>query len=119
LRVLEVAALGTRAPGTTLDYAGESRQIQREGSALTATLGFAIILIGASQWSSSSPRASWRWRSERTHSPRAARWIARRIRGYVPQRQTSGSIAASICESLGAGFVASRAAAAMIIPAWQ
>src|SRR5205814_289735 len=29
----------------TIDYAGESRQIRREGSALTVTLGFAIALI--------------------------------------------------------------------------
>ena len=29
----------------TLDYAGESRQIRHEGSALTVTLGFALILI--------------------------------------------------------------------------
>jgi len=29
----------------TLDFAGESRQIREEGAALTATLGFALILI--------------------------------------------------------------------------
>ena len=45
LRVLESAATGTGAPGVTLDYAGESRQIRREGSALTVTLGFAVLLI--------------------------------------------------------------------------
>jgi multidrug efflux pump len=28
-----------------IDYAGESRQIRREGSALTQTLGFAVVLI--------------------------------------------------------------------------
>ena len=28
-----------------IDYAGESRQIRREGSALTVTLGFAVVLI--------------------------------------------------------------------------
>jgi multidrug efflux pump len=43
LRVLETAALNT--PGLDVDYAGESRQIRLEGSALTATLGFAVILI--------------------------------------------------------------------------
>jgi multidrug efflux pump len=43
LSVLENAAAG--APGVTLDYAGESRQIRREGSALTVTLGFAVLLI--------------------------------------------------------------------------
>ena len=32
-------------PGLTLDYAGESRQIRQEGATLTATLGFAIVLI--------------------------------------------------------------------------
>ena len=30
---------------SSLDYAGESRQIRREGSALTVTLGFAVVLI--------------------------------------------------------------------------
>jgi multidrug efflux pump len=44
LRVLEQAAIAT-APNISLDYAGESRQIRREGSALTATLGFAVVLI--------------------------------------------------------------------------
>ncbi len=44
LEVLEAAA---RQSGSdvTLDYAGESRQIREEGAALTATLGFALILI--------------------------------------------------------------------------
>jgi multidrug efflux pump len=43
LAVLESAA--AQLPGVTQDYAGESRQIRREGSALTSTLGFAVILI--------------------------------------------------------------------------
>ncbi|HKO47797.1 MAG TPA: efflux RND transporter permease subunit, partial [Polyangiaceae bacterium] len=43
LSVLEAAA--TAVPGLKQDYAGESRQIRREGSALTTTLGFAVILI--------------------------------------------------------------------------
>lgn len=45
LRVLEQAATAAGGPGVVLDYAGESRQIRREGSALTVTLGFAIVLI--------------------------------------------------------------------------
>jgi multidrug efflux pump len=45
LRVLETAAAGLNAPGLTIDHAGESRQIRREGGALTLTLGFAVILI--------------------------------------------------------------------------
>jgi len=45
LRVLEQAATAAAAPGLSLDYAGESRQIRREGSALTVTLGFAVVLI--------------------------------------------------------------------------
>jgi multidrug efflux pump len=45
LKVLEGAATATGDPGITVDYAGESRQIRREGSALTVTLGFALILI--------------------------------------------------------------------------
>jgi multidrug efflux pump len=45
LRVLETAAAATGDPGIVLDYAGESRQIRREGSALTVTLGFALVLI--------------------------------------------------------------------------
>ncbi|MGE5801711.1 MAG: efflux RND transporter permease subunit [Gemmatimonadota bacterium] len=45
LRVLETAAAGVNAPGMSVDYAGESRQIRREGGTLTLTLGFAVILI--------------------------------------------------------------------------
>ncbi len=45
LRVLEEAAVAVAGPGVVLDYAGESRQIRLEGSALTATLGFALVLI--------------------------------------------------------------------------
>src|SRR5687768_6431334 len=45
LRVLEVAAAQAGGPGVILDHAGESRQIRREGSALTVTLGFAVIFI--------------------------------------------------------------------------
>ena len=45
LRVLEAAATAAGGPGIVLDYAGESRQIRREGGALTVTLGFALVLI--------------------------------------------------------------------------
>ena len=45
LRVLEEAAVAAAAPGVTLDHAGESRQIRREGNALVVTLGFALVLI--------------------------------------------------------------------------
>jgi multidrug efflux pump len=45
LRVLEQAAQAAAGPSVGLDYAGESRQIRLEGSALTVTLGFAVILI--------------------------------------------------------------------------
>jgi len=45
LRVLENAAATAKGPRIVLDHAGESRQIRREGSALTVTLGFALILI--------------------------------------------------------------------------
>jgi multidrug efflux pump len=45
LRVLETAAGGIQGRGIILDHAGESRQIRREGGALTTTLGFAVILI--------------------------------------------------------------------------
>ena len=45
LSVLEEAATKAGGPGTSIDHAGESRQIRREGSALTVTLGFAVILI--------------------------------------------------------------------------
>ncbi|WP_447980101.1 efflux RND transporter permease subunit [Candidatus Nitrospira bockiana] len=45
LRVLETAARAAGGPGVTLDHAGESRQIRREGSTLTVTLGFAVVLI--------------------------------------------------------------------------
>jgi multidrug efflux pump len=45
LDVLETAAVAASGPGVVLDYAGESRQIRREGKALTVTLGFALVLI--------------------------------------------------------------------------
>jgi multidrug efflux pump len=45
LAVLEQAALTAGGPGIVIDHAGESRQIRREGAALTTTLGFAVILI--------------------------------------------------------------------------
>jgi len=45
LRVLEAAAAQAGGSAVTLDYAGESRQIRREGAALTLTLGFALVLI--------------------------------------------------------------------------
>ena len=44
LRVLEEAAAKAGAT-VTVDYAGESRQIRLEGSALTVTLAFALVLI--------------------------------------------------------------------------
>ena len=44
LRVLEAAAMAV-GPRFMLDYAGESRQLRQEGSALTVTLGFAVVLI--------------------------------------------------------------------------
>jgi multidrug efflux pump len=46
LRVLETAAAAsTDGPRLDVDYAGESRQIRREGAALTVTLLFAVVLI--------------------------------------------------------------------------
>ena len=45
LRAIEEAAKGILPAGYTLDYAGESRQIRKEGSSLATTLGFALCLI--------------------------------------------------------------------------
>ncbi|NWF71553.1 MAG: efflux RND transporter permease subunit, partial [Nitrospirae bacterium] len=45
LRVLEDAAATAGGSRVALDHAGESRQIRQEGSALTVTLGFAVVLI--------------------------------------------------------------------------
>src|SRR5690606_19690127 len=45
LRVLEAAAEAAAPPGTTIDHAGESRQVRHEGSRLAGTLGFAVLLI--------------------------------------------------------------------------
>jgi multidrug efflux pump len=45
LRVLEAAANAAKTAQVEIDYAGESRQIRREGAALTVTLGFAVVLI--------------------------------------------------------------------------
>ena len=45
LQVLEQAAATAGGRSVNLDYAGESRQIRQEGSALVVTLGFALVLI--------------------------------------------------------------------------
>jgi multidrug efflux pump len=45
LALLEAEAVKAGGQGTTIDYAGESRQMRREGSSLTVTLGFAVVLI--------------------------------------------------------------------------
>jgi len=45
LTILEAAAIDASGPGTSIDYAGESRQIRQEQSALTTTLLFAVVLI--------------------------------------------------------------------------
>ena len=45
LRVLEEAAAAAPGQGVVIDHAGESRQIRREGAALTVTLAFAVVLI--------------------------------------------------------------------------
>jgi multidrug efflux pump len=45
LRVLENAATEVGGQSVVQEYAGESRQIRREGSAFTVTLGFAVVLI--------------------------------------------------------------------------
>ena len=41
----DAARAAPAARASSLDYAGESRQIRREGAALTVTLGFAVVLI--------------------------------------------------------------------------
>jgi multidrug efflux pump len=45
LRVLEQAAAAAGGRDATIDYAGESRQIRTEGTALVVTLGLSIVLI--------------------------------------------------------------------------
>ncbi|HEX5218152.1 MAG TPA: efflux RND transporter permease subunit [Verrucomicrobiae bacterium] len=45
LSVLEKAAVAAKTAQIEIDHAGESRQIRREGAALTVTLGFAVVLI--------------------------------------------------------------------------
>jgi len=45
LSVLEKAALAAGGDNVTLEHAGESRQIRREGAALTLTLAFSLVLI--------------------------------------------------------------------------
>jgi hypothetical protein len=49
----------------------------------------------------------------------AARWIARRIRLYVPHLQRIPDIAASMSSSVGFAFCLRSAAAVMIWPDWQ
>ncbi|HEY5891620.1 MAG TPA: efflux RND transporter permease subunit [Chthoniobacterales bacterium] len=45
LKALEDEAAKILPKGYVLDYAGESRQLRREGSTMLVTLGFAVILI--------------------------------------------------------------------------
>jgi multidrug efflux pump len=45
LNRLEDIARQVMGPSASIDYAGESRQIRQEGSALVVTLGFALIMI--------------------------------------------------------------------------
>ncbi len=45
LETIEEIANEVAGSAMSLDYAGESRQIRREGSKLAATLGFALVLI--------------------------------------------------------------------------
>ena len=45
LSVIEDAARKIGGADVTLDHAGESRQIRREGAALTVTLAFSLVLI--------------------------------------------------------------------------
>ncbi len=45
LNAMESVARRVLGPDVGLDYAGESRQIRQEGSALTVTLGFALVMI--------------------------------------------------------------------------
>ncbi|MCY2985183.1 MAG: efflux RND transporter permease subunit [Planctomycetota bacterium] len=45
LNAMEQIVLGVAGEGSLIDYAGESRQIRKEGSTLTVTLGIAIALI--------------------------------------------------------------------------
>jgi len=45
LSALEAAAAELLPPGYTIDYAGESRQIRSEGTTLSGTLAFAVVLI--------------------------------------------------------------------------
>ena len=49
----------------------------------------------------------------------AARWMARRMRGYVPQRQRLPDMASSMSASVGLAFIASRHAADISCPDWQ
>ena len=45
LRVLEEEAAKILPPGFSIDYAGESRQLRKEGNALMTTLFFALLII--------------------------------------------------------------------------
>ena len=45
LNAMEQIVRGVAGEGSLIDYAGESRQIRKEGSTLTVTLGIAIALI--------------------------------------------------------------------------
>ena len=68
-------------------------------------------------------RAAARTRVRGHHAPPrasvAARWMAARIRWYVPQRQMFPAMAASISSSVGFVFWARSAAADMSWPDWQ
>ena len=45
LSKVEEIARSVMPPGTSIDYAGESRQIRTEGDKLVASLGFALVMI--------------------------------------------------------------------------
>src|ERR1700687_4663687 len=49
----------------------------------------------------------------------AARWMALRIRGYVPQRQTLPVIASSMSPWVGLGLSRNSSAPLMSCPDWQ
>src|SRR5579871_4155906 len=96
------------------------RKERRPSKAGLVDFGSRIVVAMASSYSFPARllalcagRLIWFW------AMTAARWIAGRIRRYVPQRQILPFIASSISVSVGLGVVASSAEADIICPAWQ
>src|SRR5438094_8542315 len=83
---------------------------------------FTTEAVAMGHLKTNSERAVWKSYAAECALPSiedAARWMALRMRWYVPQRQMLPLRASSMSASVGLGFLESSAAADMICPDWQ